>query len=486
MRVDDIPLVSGATRLGHLEELRDDRFRFFDRLSRECGDIGRATVLGTPLVFANSPELLHEMLVEKSKSFIKSPGLRGPLRPFAGQGLFTSDGALWRRQRKLMSPLFTHSMVSHYATVMSDCARDAVKELRQGDDLDVSKLTTQIAMRVAGKALFDVDVLDETDALGGALTIALDWANDQAVSFKYSAQLNLSRVVHDIAERLPAPLRERGLALAEDLIEPIRWPGEQTRKLEEALAAIDGRVERMIAERRASGLDRRDLLSLLLAAHDEDGGMSDKQVRDEIITLFVAGHETTATALAWSLYLLAKHPEALARAREEALALAGDAARAPTFEDLPKLSYNLRVFKEAMRLYPPVYFFGRQAIADVELGGYDLPKNSIVLVSLWAMQRRAALFPDPLRFDPDRFTPAGEESRHKLAWAPFSAGPRTCIGNHFALMEGPIVLATILGKVDLELTGSGEVEPDASATLRPKGGVPMRVTAVREQVGAAA
>jgi cytochrome P450 len=249
--------------------------------------------------------------------------------------------------------------------------------------------------------------------------------------------------------------------------------------VEAALAVIERRVERMIAERRAAGLERRDLLSLLLAAHDDDGGrMSDKQVRDEIVTLFIAGHETTATALAWALYLLARSPEAYARARAEARALGG---RAPRFEDLPALGYCLKVFKEAMRLYPPIYFFGRQTVADVRFGGYDLPPNTVVLISLWAMQRRAEVWPEPERFDPDRFEPAAEEARHKLAWAPFSGGPRTCIGNHFALMEGPLVLATILGRVDLEMAGPADVEPEMSATLRPKGGMSMRVTAVADQ-----
>jgi cytochrome P450 len=483
MRVADIPEISGADRLGHIAALRDDRFGFFARLNRECGDIGRARVLGTPLIFANSPALLHDVLVEKAKSFIKSPGLRGPLRPFAGQGLFTSEGELWRRQRKLMSPLFTHAMISGYAPTMAACAREAAAGLREGQEFDAAHLTTLIAMRVAGKALFDTDTLDETDELGAALQTALHWANETAVSMPYAAQLQVSRAVQLLSDRLPSPYQGRGHALAERLVEPIRWPGEGTRRLEAALTAIDRRVERMIADRRAAGLDRRDLLSLLLSAHDEQGGMSDKQVRDEIITLFVAGHETTATALAWSLYLLARHPEAYAKAKAEALALGG---RAATFDDLPKLGYCLKVFKEAMRLYPPVYFFGRQAIADVRIGDYDLPKGSIILISLWAMHRRPEIWPDPERFDPERFTPAAEEARHKLAFAPFSAGPRTCIGNHFALMEGPIVLATLLGRADLALARPGEILPEDSATLRPRGGVPMRVVRLHEPASATA
>jgi cytochrome P450 len=476
MRVDDIPLLSGATRLGHMTELRDDRFGLFRRLNRECGDIGRISILGLPIVFAQSPELLHEVLVEKARSFVKSPGLRGPLKPLAGEGLFTSDGELWRRQRKLMAPLFTQAQIAGYAGTMAACAEEAVAELHAGEAFDAARMTTRVAMRIAGKTLFDAETLDEADELGVALTTALEWANTQAVSIPYAAQLFASSTIHDVAEKLPDPLRERGLALSETLVEPIRWPGEDTRALEGALAVIERRVERMIADRRAAGLDRRDLLSLLLQAHDDDDGgrMSDKQVRDEIITLFVAGHETTATALAWSLYLLGRHPEAYARARAEALPFAG---RSVGLADLPALGYCLRVFKEAMRLYPPVYFFGRQAIADVRLGEYDLPRGSIVLISAYAVHHRPEIWPDPERFDPARFEPAAEEARHRQAYLAFSGGPRTCIGNHFALMEGPIVLATILGRLDLELTSQAAIEPDTSATLRPKGGVPMRVKA---------
>ncbi len=239
---------------------------------------------------------------------------------------------------------------------------------------------------------------------------------------------------------------------------------------------IDRRVDRMIADRRASGTARPDLLSMLLGARDESGNpMSDKQVRDEIVTLFIAGHETTATALAWTLYLLARHPEACARARAEARSLPGPTVQS---RDLPALGYCLRVFKEAMRLYPPIYFFGRQATIDTTLGGYAIQRGQIVLISAYALHHRASIWPDPERFDPSRFEPAAEEGRHRQAYLPFSAGPRTCIGNLFALMEGPIVLATILRRVELELTSDAVIVPDSSATPRPKGGVPMRVTAV--------
>lgn len=476
MRLEDIPLVSGGGRLGHLDEFGRDRLGLFERFNRECGDVGRLGALAGSLVVANTPALVHEVLVEKARRFIKSPGLRGPLKPLAGQGLFTSEGELWRRQRLLMAPLFQHGQIARYAACMTECARAAVAGLEPGAEVDAARETTRIAMRIAGKALFDAETLDEADELGAALTDALHWANEQSSSPVLAMQAFLSSAVDEVAARLPEPLRRRGAALADAMIEPIRWPTASTRRLEAALAVIDRRVTRMIAERRAAGAGRSDLLSLLLEARDERGApMSDRQIRDEIVTLFVAGHETTATALAWSLYLLARHPEAYRRVRAEVDALGGRPAR---FEDAPRLAYCLQVFKEAMRLYPPIYLFGRQSVEAVEVGGYALPRGTLVLICPYTLHRRPEIWPDPERFDPDRFTPAAEAARHRQAFLPFSSGPRICIGNHFALLEGPLVLATILQRVDLELLNPGPIAPDAFATLRPRGGVPMRVTAV--------
>jgi cytochrome P450 len=233
----------------------------------------------------------------------------------------------------------------------------------------------------------------------------------------------------------------------------------------------------MIADRRAADAraapPRHDLLSLLLGARDEDGAaMSERQVRDEVLTLFVAGHETTATALAWALMLLSQHADVYAAVRAEVDAL----GHVPAFEDLPRLPLCLRVFKEALRLYPPAYIFGRVTIAPVEVAGYALPKGTIVLVSPYTIQRRPDIWPDPERFDPDRFLPDAEGGRHKSSYIPFSAGPRTCIGNHFALMEGPLVLATLFHFADFALADARGVAPAPLATLRPKGGIPMRIT----------
>ena len=246
---------------------------------------------------------------------------------------------------------------------------------------------------------------------------------------------------------------------------------EMERALEtETREGIQQGADQAIYARRAAADHAPDLLSRLLAARDDEGGrMSDKQVRDEVLTLFVAGHETTATALAWSIHCLCNHPEIAEAVQREADALPGP----PTFADLPRLPLALRVFKEALRLYPPVYFFGRQAIEPVTVDGVSLPRDTVVLIAPHALHRRPELYPDPERFDPDRFLPEREAARPKLAWLPFGAGPRVCIGNHFAMMEGQLVLAELLRHARFEAIGVDT--PDPGATLRPSSGMKMRV-----------
>jgi cytochrome P450 len=477
MKLEDIPVLSGATRFGHVRELRDDRFALFARMNRERGDIARLLALGTPFVFVNAPPLLHEVLVEKAKHFAKSMSMRGALRPIAGNGIFTSEGDVWRRQRKLMAPLFTATEVARYADETVACAEDAAARLTPGEVVDVARLMTHVTMRVAGKTLFDLDTLGEADELGAALKTLLDWANHASGSLAYAAQVIVVDGVYELLERLAPSLAARAEPYRDAVNEPIHWPGASSRRLAEAVALVDGYVARMIESRRATGGARNDLLSRLLAARDEDGrAMTDREVRDEILTLFIAGHETTAAGLAWALYLLARHPEAYARARAEAEVLRG---RAATAADMPRLGFCLQVFKEALRLYPPIYVIARRCLTDVRVGDYDLPRGTALILSPWTLHRQPALWPDPERFDPDRFTPAAEQARPKLAYLPFGAGPRVCIGNHFSLMEGPLVLATLLARADLALATDAPIEPEAAAALRPKGGVPMRVTAVR-------
>lgn len=467
--LQDIPSAGGP--LTQLRAMRGDRLEGIRRFDREVGDIGRFTLFGN-LVILNTPELVHEALVVRARAIEKSPIMRSSLHPLVGQGLFTSEGDLWRRQRKLMAPMFHPGTLGRFAEDMTSSAERAAHTWEDGATVDIARETTRITMAIAGKTLFDADTFGESDELGAALTVALDWAAKQSSSLTLIFQARASVGLERIADRLPA-IAPRLRDLAEKLLVPIRWPGKRTTALEAALAVLDERVARVIAARRGQRQERRDLLGLLLDARDEDDGatMSDKQIRDEVLTLFVAGHETTASALAWTLMLLAQHPDVYANVRAEVDAL----GRVPTFEDLDKLPLSLRVFKEALRLYPPVYIIGRVVVSDVEIGGYLIPKGTIVLISPYALQRRPHLWPNPERFDPDRFLPEAEARRPKAAFIPFSAGPRTCIGNTFALMEGPLVLATLLHYADFDLVDPRGAEPEVSATLRAKGGIPMRI-----------
>jgi cytochrome P450 len=476
MEFADIPMLSGGVGLrGHVDEFERDRFAFLDRMGRELPGVGRVRFISRDILVVNSPSAIHEVLVEKARSFEKSPMIRIALYPLVGEGLFTSGGELWRKQRRLMAPVFHHAKIDALAPVMVDCATRVCGGFRDGEQLDVARETTRIAMSVAGRTLFGIDTFEESSALASALTTALEWANGATTSFPLVLQVELRLALLAMGAR-PAALRRHLERVLTRLEAPILWPTRRNRELRRAIAELDSLVQRMIDDRRAAGSASAsdDLLSRLLDAQDEDDGghMTDKQVRDEILTLFVAGHETTANGLAWSLYLLARHPQVYARARAAVDSLGG---RAATLADLDRLEFLGRVFKEALRLYPPVYLFARISCAEVTVGGYRIPERTAVTLSPWIVQRNPELWPDPTRFDPERFTPAAEAARPSDAWIPFSDGPRVCIGAHFAQLEAPLVLATLLQRADFALADDREILPDESSTLRPRGGVPMRI-----------
>lgn len=473
MTLDSIPMISGAEGLaGHATLFDRDRFDVIDRVSREIEHLGRLRFPTREIVIANSPSSIHELLVTKSKHFAKSPAIRTALYPLAGEGLFTANGELWRTQRRMMSPVFHRPKIDAFADAMVECADHALNRWQDGAQVDIAHETTRIAMNVAGRTLFGMDTTDEADSLGHALTVALDWANWAVRAAPYMLQMEVRSALMRGANRsslLARPLQ----TLADHLEKPIFWPTQRTREMQAAIALLDERVQRMIDERRASGSERNDLLSHLLHARDDDGSsMSDKQMRDEILTLFIAGHETTATGLAWALYSLARNPELYARARATTDALNG---RTPMLADVKSLEFLSCVFNESLRMYPPVYLMARIADADTSLAGHDIPKGTIVIVSPLALHRRADLWPEPQRFDPERFTAANVEKHVEDAFIPFGDGPRICIGAHFARLEAPLVLARLFQRADFKLATTEEVKPDDSATLRPKGGVPMKI-----------
>jgi cytochrome P450 len=390
----------------------------------------------------NSPEYAHAVLVEQADSFQKLPSFVF-LKPLLGNGLLTSEGEFWRRQRKLAAPAFQHRRIAGYATVMAEYAEQCQGRWRDGETIDVAHEMMRLTLSVVGKTLFDADVLSEADEIGESITVALDYANRQTSSL------------------LPTPMS---------------WPTPGNMRNRRAIDRLNKTIQRLITERRASGDDKGDLLSMLLQARDEGDGsaMNDTQVRDEAMTIFLAGHETTANALAWTWYLLTQHPAIYQRLCDEVDQVLG--GRTPTFSDLPNLPYALQVFKEAIRLYPPAHVFGRYAICDVTVCDYRMPANSWVIISPYAMHRRADIFPDPERFNPDRFLPEAEKRLPRQAYLPFGGGPRICIGNHFALMEGQIMLATIVQRVRMELVPGQQVVPEPLITLRPQDGIRMRVS----------
>jgi cytochrome P450 len=470
--LSDIPYLPGGHGLmGHTAEFRRDRLDIARRVVAEGAPLVRFRSPVANIVIAHDPDVVHEALVEKAAVLEKSEMLRFALYPLAGEGLFTSRGQLWRRQRKLMAPLFVPGQLRAYAADMVACAERAQGGWREGQTIELARETTRITMAIAGKTLFDIDTFDEADELGEALTVALDFTSSMGGSPLGFAHIYVRRHLEALAERAGAGLSDRLLRLAARFEGPIWYPGELGRRMRVAVRTLDERVSRMIEERRASGLDRSDLLTKLLTARDEDDGnaMSDRQVHDEVITLFVAGHETTATGLAWTLYELCRHPEVYDAVEREIDALGHPAG----VDDLPRLGLTLRAFKEALRLYPPVYFFGRTAQKDMTLAGVHLPRFTNVVVMPYSLHRRPDAWPTPERFDPSRFLPEAESGRHKLAWIPFGAGPRICIGYQFALMEAPLVLATLMRRFRFE--SLADEVPEPTATLRPKGGVPMRV-----------
>ncbi|MCA9707526.1 MAG: cytochrome P450 [Myxococcales bacterium] len=479
MGLEHLPRITSYGWLGSLGRTTAQRLAMQREVAAAREPLVRGRLLHLPLVLTARPEACHEVLVTKVRSFEKSPGLRVLLHDLAGQGLFTSEGELWRQQRRLMAPIFTPAALDQFPDqfpeMMRRTAARAADDMRPGQAIDLAHETTRIAMTVVGQALFGIDAFDEADALGAALTTALGWVNGALASPAIALHIKVMDTASDLAERTGGR-RRRTLERLRDAFEsPFLIRGSRSPALRGAVAQIDERIDALIRERRREGLERPDLLTRLLAARDADeGSMTDAQVRHEVVTLFVAGHETTATSLAWSFYLLSRHPEVLERVVAEADALGDD----PIDHYEPeRLALTTRVFREALRLYPPVTLLPRRTREEVEIGGTVLPRRTIVFVSTWAQHRRADVWDQPDRFDPDRFLPEREAARPKGSYLPFGAGPRVCIGMHFALMEGPIVLATLLRRFRFELDPTREIVEDEFATLRPKGGVPAIVRA---------
>lgn len=440
-----IPRLPGVPLLGSLPELRKARIPLQHRVAREHGDLVQMRVGIFSVLMASSPELAHEVLVTSADAFVKSHGLAIFARPLLGNGLLTSERDFHRRQRKLMSPAFVPARLEGYAEVMSERAERAVARMLAAGEVDMAEETMRVTLDIVGKTLFDAEIAEDASEVGDALTEAME------------------RIMRALTGVVPIP-------------PSLPTPGSFA--LRRAIARLDRVVYGIVRARRGDDVDRRDVLSILLAARDEDDGgrMDDVQIRDEAMTVVLAGHETTAAAVAWAMYLLAKHPDVRARVEAELDAVLG--GRTPRFADLRALPYTLQVVKETMRLYPPAYVLGRRAVRDVTIGGHTVRKNQVVLVNVAGIHRHPRIWQDADAFDPDRFAPERERLLPRHAFMPFGAGARICIGMRFAEMEAHLLLATFCAKLRAELRDpSATVDVEPLVTLRPKGGVPMRVTA---------
>jgi cytochrome P450 len=426
----------------NLIRFRREPLSFIQRLTRQYGDFATFRMGGQNMFLANHPEYIREVLVTRNSNFAKGRALQRAKR-LLGQGLLTSEGELHRRQRLLVQPAFHRQRIASYGQVMAEHADRASLRWKDGETLDIGHEMTRLTLGIVAKTLFDSEVDSQADEIGEAMTCIMHMFNLLMYPFA------------ELIEKLPLP---------------------QVRRYERMRARLDTTIYRIIDERRRSGEDRGDLLSILLLAQDEESGqgaMSDTQVRDEAMTLFLAGHETTANTLTWTWYLLSQHPDVERRLHQELdEKLHG---RLPTFEDIPNLAYTEMVVAESIRLYPPAWAIGRRSLVDQVIGNYSVPADSIVLLSPYVTHRDARFFPDPTRFDPQRWTPEAKESRSQYSYFPFGGGPRRCIGEGFAWAEAILVLATLASRWRTRLIDGQRIEPRALITLRPKHEIRMTV-----------
>ncbi len=428
---------------------------FFGAIQRQFdlyGDIYTIEMMGAKQVLIRHPDHIYTVTVKHADKYHKDNTYKHPtkgLAKFLGTGLLVSDGEFWKRQRKLMAPAFHHKRIANYADTMVELTQQRIDEWHAAiranggspTRIDVDEAMMRATLDIVAKTLFTFDVQNDAAKVATVMNAIQEFSADM--------------VGQMLPEWIPLPRRAREAQAVRDL---------------------DSIVYRAINQHKTLREDNGDLLYMLLNARDEDGtGMSDKQIRDEVVTLFLAGHETTANTLNWTWVLLAQHPEVEAKLHEELdTVLAG---HAPTMDDLKNLPYTARVIKESMRLYPPAFGFSRVAIEDTTIGDYDIPKGTVIMVLDWATHRDPRWYPDPLAFKPERWTPEFEESLPKMAYLPFGGGPRVCIGSAFAQMEAQILLAMLASQFKLRLEPGQIVKPDPLLTLRPKGGLPMLVEA---------
>jgi len=407
------------------------------------GNVVAVRFLLWPTYMIFHPHDVKHVLQENHRNYSKDTYLMHFLRPLLGQGLFTNDGLSWLHQRRLMQPAFHRKQLATFGALMTGATGVMLERWHNAaprdQPVDVTVEMMRLTLRIVGQALFSIDLSDETDTVGQAFTALMTPFTDY--------------IYH------PVP--------------PLAVPTPRNRRIQQSIRTLDGVVQQMITEHRRLGSDTDDLLSLLVLSRDEETGegMNDRQVRDEVMTLLLAGHETTSNALTWTWYLLSQHPDVESRLHAELERVLG--GRIPMVEDLPRLVYTRMVLEEALRLYPPAVGFNRKALADDEVGGYVVPANTLIWLSPYTTHRHPDFWEDPDVFDPERFSPERAAGRPHFAHFPFGGGPRLCIGSNFARMEAELILATIAQRYQLRLLPGHQVDPQVLLSMRPRHGLPM-------------
>jgi cytochrome P450 len=439
----------GHPVLGLSLELRKDILgTMLDQWRRHGDVVGlRSPFRGVPDVLLAHPDAVKQVLQEQHRSFVHPPRQRRTFSDVVGQGLVASEGDYWRRQRRLSAPAFKRDAVLAYDATTVDSVDDMLRRwqpaLTTGSGVDMRVEMMRVTLDVLARSMFGVDWRNQLEDLG----------------------VHVTHLLERTFQRMLSPVGT-----------PVWLPTSMNRRFRRSRSGADDVVVSLIAAHRNGSVQGSGLLGRLIDARDEQGGdgMTDAQLRDEVMSMLIAGHETVSTALTWTCYLLARHGEAQSRVTDEVDRVCG--GRPPTAADLPHLDYTRRVVMEAMRLYPPLWIMGRSPVEDVEVSGHLLTKGSVVLLSQYVTHRHPAFWDDPEAFEPDRFLPEAARERHRYAYFPFGGGPRKCIGESFGLMEMPLVIARMLQECRLELMpGHQAVVPAPGISLRPANGLMMVV-----------
>jgi cytochrome P450 len=440
-----IPKIKGDFLLGNLRQMKANPFQALCDWQRDYGDLVSFRLAIRHFYLISHPKLIEQALIKRSDIFVKMYDPKKPtgLALVLGQGLVTSQGELWKRQRRLMQPVFQRSNLASLHSQIVAAGNNLLARWRllgDGAQVNLADEMMQVTLEVITQTMFSTSVLDKIEHIAPALDTALRYA----------------------AKSVMNPLRI-----------PLSIPTQANREFNAASALLDEVIYGIIEQRRTQTAVHNDLLAMLLNASDDKGNlMSDKQIRDEVITIFSAGHETTANLLSWTLYLLARHPDVLAKLRQELDTLLQ--GEIPTAEDLQQLVYTRAVLNESMRFRPPVGIIMRKIIKDTEIDGYSLKQGGLAIFSIYNIHHHPDFWQQPEQFDPERFL-NGENRR--FSFMPFGTGERICIGNHFALLESQILLSMIVQNFDLQLLNTDEAEIEMAVTLKPKGGIPVKLTA---------